>query len=129
MISRRRRAASLVEILVVAAIIVALSAWLFPKYLASGKAKGNKGLSPVQRSRQTAGVSYVVQIRQAIAMYRMDHDEQFPPSLDALRTYGVTQEMTIDPVSGVPLTYDPATGSVSGTSTPDALRGDGTSTP
>ncbi|MFM7321937.1 MAG: type II secretion system protein [Armatimonadota bacterium] len=129
MMARSRRAVSLVEILVVAALIVGLSAWLFPKYLAGGKATSNKGLSPVQRSRQAAGVSYVVQIRQAIAMYRMDHDEQYPPSLDALRTYGVTKEMTVDPVSGSPLSYDPATGMVSGTSTPDAVRGDGSSNP
>ena len=126
---RRCRAASLVEILVVAALIIGLSAWLFPKYLGGGKATGNKGLSPVQRSRQAAGVSYVGQIRQAIAMYRMDHDDQVPPSLDDLRAYGVTPEMTLDPVSRAPLNYDPATGTVSGTSTPDAVKAAGQSAP
>lgn len=119
---RPRRAGSLVEVLLVCALLVGLAVWLAPRYLGGGRNTSNKALSPTQRARQTEGVSYVVQIRQAIQMYRMDHDDQFPQSLQDLRAYGVTEAMMKDPVSGFPLSYDPRTGEVSGTSTPNAMK-------
>lgn len=116
-----RRAGSLVEILVVMLLLVGLAVFLVPRYLTGGKTTGNKALAPKQRAQQTVGVSNVQQIQQAIQMYRMDHDEQLPPSLQDLKRYGVTDEMLIDPVSKQPLSYDPQTGKVTGTSTPSGM--------
>jgi len=109
----KRRAFSLVEILVVVIIIGILAAILIPRYLTGGKdASGKKVLAPKERAQQTAGISYVSQIQQAITMYKMDNEEQLPPNLQALKRYGVTEEMLIDPVSKQPLQYNPQTGEV-----------------
>lgn len=109
----RRRAFSLVEILVVIVIIALLAAVLLPRYLSGGKdASGKKVLAPKQRAQQTAGISYISQIQQAIMMYKMDNEERLPPNLQELRRYGVTQEMLLDPVTKQPLQYNPQTGEV-----------------
>ena len=74
---------------------------------------GRKVPTPTQRARITAGNEYIGQIQQAITMYKMDHDEQLPPSLNDLKPYGVTDQMMLDPNTKAPLNYDPATGVVS----------------
>ena len=109
----KRRAFSLVEILVVLVIIAILAAILIPRYLTGGKdANGKKVLAPRERAQQTAGISYVSQIQQAIMMYKMDNEEHLPPSLQDLKKYGVTAEMLLEPVSKQPLLYNPQTGEV-----------------
>jgi competence protein ComGC len=119
---RRNRAGSLVEVLLVCGLLVGLAAFMYPRVISAGKSDKNKGLAPTQRARQTEGIAYVKQIRDAIQMYRTDHNEQNPPSLQDLKPYGVTDAMMVDPVSKKPLAYNAETGEVSGTSTPDAIK-------
>jgi|GEM_PF-2798229 Type II secretory pathway, pseudopilin PulG len=124
---RRRGAAfGLIELLVVICIIAVLAVFLLPR-LTGGKdpLTGKKSVSPRDRAVQVQTVSYVGQINQAISMYRMDNDGQNPPDLMALKSYGVTQEMMIDPATGQMLPYDPRTGRVGGTAGPDGGMGGG----
>ena len=106
-----RSAFSMIEILVVVAILCVLAAFLIPRY-AGGKdpLSGKRVAAPKDRAKAVAGASYAGQINQAIQMYKMDHDDQPPPSLLELKKYGVVDEMLLDPVSRKPLTYDPQTG-------------------
>lgn len=116
------RGGSLVEVLLVSGLLVGMAVFLYPRVISAGKTDRNKGLAPTQRARQAEGIAYVKQIRDAIQMYRTDHNEQNPPSLQDLKPYGVTDAMLLDPVSKKPLSYDPSTGEVSGTSTPDVIK-------
>jgi type II secretory pathway pseudopilin PulG len=103
----------LVEVLVVLALLVVLAAFLYPRLTGSGRnAAGRKVMAPKERAQQAVGVSYIGQINQAIALYRMDNDGRNPPNLTALKRYGVTGEMLRDPVTKQPLAYDPRTGKV-----------------
>lgn len=103
----------LIELLVVMVIIMILAVVLIPR-LTGGKdpVSGRKIASPRERALQTGGAEYIAQINQAIQMYRMDHEEQNPPNLQALKAYGVTDAMLMDQVTRQPLYYDPRTGRV-----------------
>lgn len=111
------RGFTLIEILVVVAIMCVLAAIILPRYI-GGKdpVTGKKVHAPRERAQQTAGVAYIEQINQAMQMYKQDHDDQFPPNLQALKTYGVTDEMLLDPITRQPLSYDPRTGVVGNSS-------------
>ena len=112
MFKQKRNAFGLIEILVVIVIIAVLALIMIPRLTGAGQ-KGKKKHTPIQRAKDTAGLSYTSQINQAIMMYKQDHDEQNPPSLQSLKTYGVTDEMMVDQVTKQPLAYNPATGVVS----------------
>ena len=117
----RRRAFSLIEILVVIVIIGILAAIVIPRLTGGGKdASGKPTLAPKQRAQQVGTISYVSQIQQAITMYKMDNEERLPANLQELKRYGVTDEMLIDSVSKQPLQYNPQTGEVT---SPTALPG------
>jgi prepilin-type N-terminal cleavage/methylation domain-containing protein len=102
----------LIEILVVVVIIAILALVLIPRLTGGKDASGKKHTAPKERAQQAAGVEYIGQINQAITMYKMDHDDQLPPNLQALKTYGVTDQMIVDPATKQPLSYDPRTGVV-----------------
>jgi prepilin-type N-terminal cleavage/methylation domain-containing protein len=122
--NRHRSGFTLIEILIVAIIIGILAAVLIPNYTGGGTdAGGNRTLAPKERAKAVGTVSYIGQINQAIQMYRMDNEERNPPSLAALRTYGVTEEMMIDQVTKQPLPYDPVTGRIGNTNGPDSMGG------
>jgi prepilin-type N-terminal cleavage/methylation domain-containing protein len=107
----RRRGFGLIEVLIVVAIMLILMALILPRYLGGKDAlTGKKHSSPRERAQQVQGISYLGQIAQAIAMYKMDHDDQPPQSLSELKRYGVTPEMLIEPTSHKPYGYDPQTG-------------------
>lgn len=109
----RQRAFSLIEIVVVVVIIGILAAVIVPPLIRGGKdASGKRVLAPKERAQQSAGISYVSQIQQAIMMYKMDNEERLPQNLQELKRYGVTSEMLLDPVSKQPLLYNPQTGEV-----------------
>ncbi|MBC7805790.1 MAG: prepilin-type N-terminal cleavage/methylation domain-containing protein [Akkermansiaceae bacterium] len=101
----------LIEILVVVVIIAVLASLLIPRLTGAGR-KDKKSRTPIQRAKDTAGVSYIGQINQAITMYKDANDDRNPPNLQALKQYGVTDEMLLDQVTKQPLAYDPATGAV-----------------
>ncbi|MBX3095638.1 MAG: prepilin-type N-terminal cleavage/methylation domain-containing protein [Fimbriimonadaceae bacterium] len=69
----RRKGFTLIEVLVVIAIIAILAAFLFPVF---AKAKA--------RSKQTACLSNMKQIGTAFALYMSDTDDLFPNGLDAV---------------------------------------------
>lgn len=125
LLSRRRASAfSLIEMLVVVAIIAILASILLPRLLTGGKdANGKKVAAPRERAQQAAGVEYIGQINQAIAMYKMDHEDQNPPNLQELKAYKVTDDMLLDPVTHKPLAYDPQSGRVGNSNGPDSLGG------
>jgi prepilin-type N-terminal cleavage/methylation domain-containing protein len=110
---RVARGFSLIEILVVVAIILILSAIYLPR-LTGGRdpLSGKRHASPTQKAHQVATVSYVGQIQQAISMYKMDNEDRLPQNLQELKRYGVTEEMLMDGASGQPLLYNPQTGEV-----------------
>lgn len=112
-VKMRRRVFSLIEILVVIVIIGILAAIVVPRLTRGGKdAAGRRVLAPKEKAQQVGTISYVGQIQQAIAMYKMDNDERLPATLQELKRYGVTDEMLIDGVSKQPLQYNPQTGEV-----------------
>jgi prepilin-type N-terminal cleavage/methylation domain-containing protein len=110
---RESRGFSLIEILIVAAIILILSAIYLPR-LTGGRdpLSGKKRASPVQKAHQVSTVSYISQIQQAINMYKMDNEDRLPQNLQELKRYGVTEEMLMDSASGKPLQYNPQTGEI-----------------
>jgi prepilin-type N-terminal cleavage/methylation domain-containing protein len=117
----RRRFFSLIELVVVLVIIGILAAILIPRLTTGGKdASGKRVLAPKQRAQQTASISYISQIQQAIQMYKMDNEERLPATLQELKRYGVTDEMILDPVSKQPLQYNSQTGEIT---SPTALPG------
>ncbi len=110
-----RQGFTLVGTLITIAIMAILAVFVV-RYVTGGGGvdkAGRKVPTPTQRARITAGNEYIGQIQQAITMYKMDHDEQLPPSLNDLKPYGVTDQMMLDPNTKAPLNYDPATGVVS----------------
>jgi len=118
---------ALIEILVVVIIIGILMAIMLPSLLGNGKkdASGHRTLSPKQRAHAVGTAEYVSQINMAIQMYKQDNDNQNPPSLVALKKYGLTDEMIYDQVTHQPIPYDPRTGQIVGTNGVDGLGGMG----
>ena len=109
----RRAGLGLIEVLVVLALLVVLAAFLYPRLAGGGRdAAGQRVAAPRQRAQQAGGASYIAQINQAVSLYRMDNGGRNPPALRALKRYGVTDEMLLDPVTRQPLAFDPRTGRV-----------------
>jgi type II secretory pathway pseudopilin PulG len=106
----RRGSWTLVELLVVCIILVALSAWLLPRYLGSGKNSpaGQTIQAPIQRAQGVDCRNNLQQIRYAITMAQQS-EERFPASLNELK---LGQQMQFCPVSKQPYQYDPRTGRV-----------------
>ncbi|HIC7213581.1 type II secretion system protein [Burkholderia stabilis] len=88
--SRARRVAgfTLVELLVVMAIIAALTAFVAPGYLKQG-----------DRAKETVLRHNLNTLRQSIDDYRADHGNN-PASLDALVENRYLREVPLDPVTG-----------------------------
>jgi general secretion pathway protein G len=105
---------TIIELLVVLVIIGILAAILIPR-LSGGKdpLTGRNLASPRQKAQRVQGTSYLAQIEQAIQMYKMDHEDQFPKSLAELTRYGVSPDMMLDPISRKPYNYNPQTGQLS----------------
>ena len=107
--SERGSVASLIEILLVAAIILVLVWYLV------GRANEKGETMPVAVKKRAVGVacqSNLRQVRQAITMYKDQNDDELPSSLSDLTDYGVGPGLTQCPVGKVPYVYDPATGTV-----------------
>lgn len=105
-----RRGFSLVEILVVAVILVALAAFLMPRYLSSSKTGDGKTVpSPMQRAHGVECTNNLMQIRQALQISAGADEENRPRSLADLR---LPASMLACPVGKEPYQYNPATGQV-----------------
>lgn len=82
---RERKAFTLVELLVVMAVIAGLAALLFP---ALGGAR--------ERGRRTTCLNNIRQICLAISMYRADYNEAFPTDLNLLYKGAAPEEGYVD---------------------------------
>ncbi len=100
----------LIETLIVIVIIAVLALILIPRLTGAGKTPAEKRKTPIGAAKNTAGIEYIGQINQAVMMYKQDNDDAYPPTLQALKRYGVTDEMMLDPVTKEPLAYNPQTG-------------------
>lgn len=101
---------TIIEILVVVAIIVVAGLWISNSYLGLGKKAGSGGpATPIERSKGVDCANNLRQIRTAIDMYKQDN-ERPPAAIQDLR--GLSPSMFNCSVSGKPLSYDPATGRV-----------------
>ncbi|MBC8142554.1 MAG: type II secretion system protein [Armatimonadetes bacterium] len=109
---KKRRAFGLIETLIVIVIIAVLALILIPRLTGAGKTPEEQRKTPIGRAKTTAGAEYTAQIAQAIMMYKQDNDDTLPPTLQALKPYGVTDEMLLDQVTKQPLAYNPQTGTV-----------------
>jgi type II secretory pathway pseudopilin PulG len=108
---------SLIEILVVVAIIAVASVVIYPRYVGGGSHGTGGGKhadppAPMERAQGIECTSNLGQIRAAINMYQSSNGS-YPASLDDLKTNGVTASISKCPVSGTPYQYDAATGKVS----------------
>ncbi|HLJ55304.1 MAG TPA: prepilin-type N-terminal cleavage/methylation domain-containing protein [Chthonomonadaceae bacterium] len=107
-----RRAFSLIEILVVMAIIVILSGITYGIYIGgrSKNAPPGKAHSPMERAKDVVCMEDLRSVRQSIEASRTtDSDNKFPASLDELR---LPAELRACPEGKEPYRYDPATGEV-----------------
>lgn len=105
--THKRAGQTLVGLLVVLVIIAILAAIIFPN-IAARHHKAGQPLTPRERGYQAACGIYEAQINQAVMMYKQDNDGRNPPSLEALKPYGVTNDMVNSP--DCVFQYDPATG-------------------
>jgi hypothetical protein len=111
----RRGSWTLVELLVVCVILVALAAWLAPRYLTRTPARPGQPAAPapVERAHGVECMNNLRQIRAAISMARTgSENESPPPSLQALTRQGIPAQMLVCPVSRQAYGYQPGTGQV-----------------
>jgi prepilin-type N-terminal cleavage/methylation domain-containing protein len=104
---------SLVEILVVVAVIVVLSAITMSVYMGHGGvgAPPGKAHSPVERAKDTVCSSNLRQVRAAISMEQMNEENnKFPASLKELK--GLPKDFLLCPEGKEPFQYNPETGEV-----------------
>jgi competence protein ComGC len=110
--NRRGQILTLIEILVVVAILVGLAAVLIPRYTGIGGAKGpGQPASPKERAQAVDCMNNLKQIRDAIEIYLQTGDKP-PASLTELESSGITGKVTTCAVSGTPYSYDPGQGKV-----------------
>lgn len=104
------RAWSLIEILIVLALIVALAIWLLPKYTGRGtEPSGQPRKTPENAALAVQCQNNLRQIRMAVRMARPTGEEPPPASLQEMR---LPTEMLFCPVSKQPYVYDPHSGRV-----------------
>jgi prepilin-type N-terminal cleavage/methylation domain-containing protein len=111
--SRSRRFAcgfNMIELLVVLVVLVAVAAFLWPRYMGSKSKETGRYTGPVTQARDTVCRSNLSQIRASIqAMSAADPDGKAPASLAEL---GLPDSMLRCPTGNEPYRYDPAAGRV-----------------
>ncbi len=109
----RRGSWTLVELVVVMVILIALAAWLLPRYLGSSKDSLGRTTvqAPMERAKGVDCVERLHQIRLAITMSQQTN-ERFPASLQDMPGSGLSRDRLVCPVSKQPYFYTPATGQV-----------------
>jgi prepilin-type N-terminal cleavage/methylation domain-containing protein len=101
---------SLIEILIVCALLVALSAGLATFYTGHSKPT-DKARSPMERAHDPECAANLLQLRQALIMSQSDNEGgKFPLQLTDLK--GIPVSMFSCPESHEPYQYDPQTGEV-----------------
>jgi prepilin-type N-terminal cleavage/methylation domain-containing protein len=108
----RRSGFSLIEILVVLAIIVVLSSITYSVYLGHSKgAPPGKAHSPMERAKDVVCMENLRSVRQCIEASRTgETDGKFPGALTEMRE--LSSELRECPEGKEPYQYDPMTGKV-----------------
>ena len=101
---------SLVGTLVAVAILVLLAALYVPRLLKPSAGPAAQQQTAMQRADGAACSEYVSQMDQAVMLYKQDHNDQPPTSIQDLTHYGVTSDMIHAP--GCTYQMDPSTGNV-----------------
>lgn len=106
------RAFSLIEILVVLAIIVVLSSITYSVYLGHSKgAPAGKAHAPIERARDAVCMENLRSVRQCLEASRStDTDGKYPDKLSDIRE--LTPDLRACPEGKEPYQYDPTTGTV-----------------
>lgn len=107
---RQRGQWSLVGTLVAVAILVLLAALYVPRLLKPSSGPAAQQQTAIQKADGAACSEYVSQMNQAVMLYKQDHNDQPPTSIQDLTHYGVTDDMIHAP--GCTYQMDPATGNV-----------------
>lgn len=109
----RRGSWTLVELVVVCAILVGLAAWLLPRYLSRTPATAGQPsrAAPVERAQGVECMNNLRQLRSAIQIHRTSN-ETGPASLGELTRQGIPQSMLACPVSRLAYGYRVDTGQV-----------------
>ena len=105
---KAKQAFSLVELLVVIAVIAIAAAYFLPRYLGGTSLDGKKHNSPISAARSVECQSYLLQVRQGINMSKIN-EEKLPETIAALK---LPDEVTHCPVGHEEYVYDPAKGEV-----------------
>ncbi len=108
--TRRVRAFSLIELLVVMVLLIVAAAFLLPHYLGGTTMGGKKVKSPITRAHEVGCMEYIRQFRAAVSMTKMGQEnENSAPDLASMR---LPYEITHCPVGNEAYVYNAQTGEV-----------------
>ena len=108
---RRFAGFGLVEILVVAALLIALSAFLIPKMIGPAKiVNGHRVSTPMSKAHDTVCISNIRSVRQSIAVAKTGETEDKNPA--SLKDLKLPVEFLSCPDGKEPYNYNSQTGEV-----------------
>lgn len=102
---------TIIELLVVVAIIAVAGLWVARDYIGKGNTVKERVATPSGKALGVDCQNNLQQIRLAITMYEQSN-EKWPGSIEELKSSGVTKELSICPITKKPYSYDPAHGRV-----------------
>jgi prepilin-type N-terminal cleavage/methylation domain-containing protein len=101
---------SLIEIVVVIAVLAVFAALIYPQIAGNRRGPGGKAATPMAKAHDTVCQYNLQSVRQAIAAHgAVDTEEKFPVSIAELK---LPSEVTHCDVSKEAYQYDPQTGTV-----------------
>ena len=102
---------SLIELLVVMALMVVLSAGMYKVYLGKGTGKPGEAKTPITATYDSVCLQNLRSVRQCVeAAHTGDTDTKFPAALTEIKE--LSSDLRACPVGKEPYTYDPQTGEV-----------------
>ncbi len=101
---------TLVGLLVSLAVIAILSAWYYAKILKPQAGSHNGKPAAEQQAYGAVCSEYQSQLTQAVALYKDEHNDRNPRSFEALKKYGITDEIV--KAEGCQFQLDASTGTV-----------------